>query len=262
MRTVKLEIKDKVAVITLNRPESLNALSLELVKELHQAIDQGVKSQARAFVITGSGRAFCSGGDLNQMREMWTREGKIETFLEEPLRLLHDLILLIRKTPIPFVAAVNGLSVGAGTNLALACDIVIASSDAVFNEAFIKIGLTPDCGGSFFLPRVVGEKRAAELFMLGESINAQRAVEIGMINRVVGRDILIKEALEMARKLAEMPTASIGRIKELLNASFSNTLEEQLKLEHQMQMESGRGEDFCEGVIAFFEKRLPRFEGK
>jgi 2-(1,2-epoxy-1,2-dihydrophenyl)acetyl-CoA isomerase len=163
---------------------------------------------------------------------------------------------------VPFVAAVNGISAGAGTNIALACDIVIASTQAAFNEAFIKIGLSPDCGGSFFLPRSVGEKRAAELFMLGETISAQKALEIGLINRLCSPENLMQEALEIAKKLAEMPTASIARIKKLLNESFSNSLREQLQLEHDLQLESGRGEDFKEGVRAFFEKRKPNFIGR
>ncbi|MCS6873475.1 MAG: enoyl-CoA hydratase-related protein [Pyrinomonadaceae bacterium] len=262
MKTVELELKGKIAVIKLNRPESLNALSSELIGELHEAISEAISKSVRAIILTGSGRAFCSGGDLREMKAMWEREGRIEAFLEEPLRLLRDLILLIRRTPLPFVAAVNGISAGGGTNLALACDIVIASEDAVFNEAFVKIGLTPDCGGSFFLPRLVGEKRAAELFMLGESVTAQKAFEIGMINRVVKTENLMNEALKLAEKLTQMPTASIGRIKALLNASFANTLEEQIEMENEMQIESGRSADFREGVMAFFEKRLPKFEGR
>jgi 2-(1,2-epoxy-1,2-dihydrophenyl)acetyl-CoA isomerase len=181
--------------------------------------------------------------------------------LEEPLKALHDLIRLIRETPIPFVAAVQGVCAGAGTNVALACDIVFASENASFNEAFIRIGLSPDCGGSFFLPRAVGEKLAAELFMTGGTIDATRAEQIGMINRIVSAENLMKETLQMAKRLALAPTASIGRIKQMLNATFSNDLPQQLALEHKLQIESGKSNDFKEGVQAFFEKRQPNFTG-
>jgi 2-(1,2-epoxy-1,2-dihydrophenyl)acetyl-CoA isomerase len=212
--------------------------------------------------LTGSGRAFCSGGDLREMKAMGDREGNIEAFLDSPLKALHDVILLIRETPMPFVAAVNGVCAGAGTNFALACDLVLAADDATFNEAFVRIGLSPDCGGTFFLPRAIGEKLAAEMFMTGETVSAERAARFGMINRVVPADNLMTEALLTAHKLAAGPTASIGRIKRMLNASFSNDLAAQLELEHQCQLESGRGDDFREGVTAFFEKRQPGFRGR
>jgi len=259
--TVKYELNESAAIITLNRPEALNALSLQLTKDLRFAIEQAVADKARAVVLTGEGRAFCSGGDLREMQAMWQRIGRVEAFLEEPLKALHDVILLIRKTPIPFIAAVQGVCAGAGTNFALACDIVFAASTATFNEAFVRIGLSPDCGGSFFLPRAVGEKLAAELFMTGETLSAERALQIGMINRVVEAENLIGETLLMAKKLSLAPTGSIGRIKQMLNASFSNDLQQQLNLEHELQIESGKSNDFKEGVQAFFEKRHPNFTG-
>ena len=259
--TIKYELQETVAIITFNRPEALNALSLQLTKDLFSAVKQAIEDKARAVVLTGAGRAFCSGGDLREMQSMWQKEGRIEAFLEEPLKALHDVILLIRETPVPFVAAVQGVCAGAGTNFALACDIVFAAQNATFNEAFVRIGLSPDCGGSFFLPRAIGEKLAAELFMTGETVDATRAAQFGMINRVVPADNLMTEALLMARKLALAPTASIGRIKQMLNASFSNNLSEQLDLEHRLQIESGKGSDFKEGVQAFFEKRAPNFKG-
>jgi len=261
METIKYELQENVAVITFNRPEALNALSLALTKDLLTAVNKAIEDKARAVVLTGEGRAFCSGGDLREMQQMWQREGRIEAFLEEPLKALHDVILLIRETPIPFVAAVQGVCAGAGTNFALACDIVYAAENATFNEAFVRIGLSPDCGGSFFLPRAVGEKLAAELFMTGDSIPAARAAEIGMINRAVAAESLMEEALKMAQRLALAPTASVGRIKQMLNASFSNNLADQLDLEHRLQIESGKGNDFKEGVQAFFEKRSPNFTG-
>ena len=259
--TVQFEMRDTVAIITMNRPEALNALSLQLTQDLNAAIGQAIDEHARAVVLTGAGRAFCSGGDLREMQAMWQKEDRIEAFLEEPLKALHDLVLLIRETPVPFVAAVNGICAGAGTNFALACDIVFAADDAIFNEAFVKIGLSPDCGGSFFLPRAIGEKLAAELFMTGESVSAERAAHFGMINRVVLAEDLMVEAMMMAKKLAAKPTGAIGRIKQMMNAAFSNDLQTQLSLEHQLQIESGKSNDFKEGVTAFFEKRQPNFTG-
>lgn len=259
--TVKYERDETVAVITFNRPEALNALSLQLTKDLRAAIEQAIADKARSIVLTGEGRAFCSGGDLREMQSMWKKEGRIEAFLEEPLAELHRVILLIRETPIPFVAAVQGICAGAGTNFALACDIVLAAENATFNEAFVRIGLSPDCGGSFFLPRAVGEKLAAELFMTGDALDATHAASIGMINRVVAPENLMSEAMNLAKKLALAPTGSIGRTKRMLNASFSNDLQAQLDLEHQMQIESGKSNDFKEGVQAFFEKRQPNFTG-
>lgn len=259
--TVKYELQESAAIITFNRPDALNALSLQLTKDLRSAIEKAVGDKTRAVVLTGEGRAFCSGGDLREMRQMWEKEGKIEAFMEEPLKALHDCILLIRETPIPFLAAVQGVCAGAGTNFALACDIVFAAENASFNEAFVRIGLSPDCGGTFFLPRAIGEKLAAEIFMTGETISAERAAQFGMINRVVPADNLMTETLLMAQRLALAPTASIGRIKKMLNASFSNNLAEQLDLEHKLQIESGKANDFKEGVQAFFEKRQPNFTG-
>lgn len=259
--TIKYELTENVATISFNRPEALNALSLQLTKDLFSAVKKAIEDNARAVILTGAGRAFCSGGDLREMQMMWQKEGRIEAFMEEPLKALHDVILLIRETPIPFLAAVQGVCAGAGTNFALACDIIFAAENASFNQAFVRIGLSPDCGGSFFLPRAVGEKLAAEIFMSGETISAERALQIGMINRVVSGENLMSESLTTARKLALAPTASIGRIKQMLNATFSNNLAQQLDLEHKLQIESGKGNDFKEGVQAFFEKRAPNFTG-
>lgn len=255
--TVHYNLAESVATITFNRPESLNSLSLQLTKDLSSAIEKAVADKARAVVLTGAGRAFSSGGDLIGMIEMQ----KKGVMLIEPLRLMHKAITQIRETPIPFVAAVNGVCAGAGTNFALACDVVFADENAIFNEAFIKIGLSPDCGGSFFLPRVVGEKIAAELMMTGDSIDAKRALQIGMINRVVSPENLMEEATKFAAKLAKQPTAVIGRIKKMMNSTFSNNLHAQLDLEEACQIESAGSNNFREGVTAFFEKRKANFTG-
>ena len=262
LETVLYSLDNRVATIQMNRPDALNALSLQLAKDLAAGIRQAIADDVRAVILTGSGRAFCSGGDLREMKAMGEEHGSIEAFLDAPLKALHEVIRSIRETPIPFIAAVNGVCAGAGTNFALACDLVLAAEEASFNEAFVRIGLSPDCGGTFFLPRAVGEKLAAEMLMTGMTVSAQRAAEIGMINRVVPATELMNEAGKLAASLATGPTGSIGRIKRMLNATFSNDLTAQLSLESDCQIESGRSSDFQEGVTAFFEKRPPKFSGK
>ncbi len=259
--TIQIEMKGAVGVITLNRPESLNALTSKVGGEFKSAVGRVGEQGARAIVLTGAGRAFCAGGDLREMQLIATREGKVEAFFDEPLRLLNECILLIRRTPLPFIAAVNGAASGGGCNLALACDLVIAGEGARFNQAFIKVGLSPDCGGTFILPRLIGWKRATELMMTGEVVGAGRALEMGMINAVVPDTDLMVQALAMADKLAHAPTAAIGRIKELLEASATNDYGGQLELERRAQIQSGLTKDFREGVAAFIEKRPPKFVG-
>src|SRR5258706_14256738 len=172
--TVTYAFNDSVATVTMNRPDALNALSLQLTHDLGAAFRQAIADNARAIILTGNGRAFCAGGDLREMKSMWEREGRIEAFLEAPLGALHDVIRLIRETPIPFVASVNGVCAGAGVNFALACDIVIAADDASFREAFVRIGLSPDCDGNFMMPRAVHGKCPAETFSHGDTHSAHR----------------------------------------------------------------------------------------
>lgn len=241
--TIQLEIQGAVAVITLNRPESLNALTTEVGRDFQAAVRELRQGGARAVVITGAGRAFCAGGDLRQMRSIAERDGRVDAFFDEPLRLLNDCILLIRQTPLPFIAAVNGAASGGGCNFALACDLVIAGESAKFNQAFIKIGLSPDCGGTFILPRLVGWKRATQLMMTGEVTNASDALSMGMINAVVADDQLMAQAMAMADKLAAAPTEAIGRIKELLEAGATNDYAAQLELERKAQIKSGQTKD-------------------
>ena len=258
---IQIEMREAVGLITLNRPASLNALTTEVGQEFQAAVAEARSNGARAIVLTGAGRAFCAGGDLREMQKMAEREGKVEAFFDEPLRLLNECILLIRSLPVPFVAAVNGAASGGGCNLALACDLVIAGEGAKFNQAFVKIGLVPDCGGTFILPRLVGWRRATELMMTGEVVTAARALEMGMINAVVPDEELLPRAMAMAERLANAPTAAIGRIKELLEASALNDYAAQLELERKVQIKSGLTKDFREGVAAFIEKRPPKFVG-
>src|SRR3569623_343144 len=211
--TVDYRLDGAVATVTMNRPDALNALSMQLTRDLTAAFEQVRADGARAVVFTGNGRAFCSGGDLREMKSMWETEGRLESLLEAPLGALHGVSRAMRELPVPIIAAVNGVCAGAGVNFALACDVVFAAEDATFREAFVRIGLTPDCGGTFFLPRAVGEKIATELFMTGDAVTAERAAQIGMINRVVPAVDLLPEANAFAAKLAAGPTASLARIK-------------------------------------------------
>lgn len=259
--TIQLEMRGAVCVLTLNRPDRLNALNVQVAIDFKAAITEALDRGARAIVLTGAGRAFCAGGDLREMQEIAKQHGRVEAFFDEPLKLLNEAILLIRKTPVPFIAAVNGVASGGGCNLALACDLVVAAESARFNQAFIKIGLTPDCGATFILPRLVGWKRATELLFTGDLIGAQAAAEMGMINAVSPDDELMSRVMAMAEKLAQAPTAAIAQIKMLLEASAVNDYGGQLDLERKTQIDSGKTKDFVEGVSAFLEKRPPRFVG-
>ncbi|HEX8652406.1 MAG TPA: enoyl-CoA hydratase-related protein [Pyrinomonadaceae bacterium] len=260
-KTIQFEMQASVGVMTLNRPASLNALTAAVGEELLRALKEAREQGARAIILTGAGRAFCAGGDLREMQKVAEENGRVEAFFDEPLRLLNECIMQIRRSPVPVIAAVNGVASGGGCNLALACDLVLAAESARFNQAFVRVGLTPDCGGTHILPRLIGSRRATELLMTGEIIEARRAAEIGMINSVVADDELMTEAYRLAARLANAPTMALGRIKELLEASATNELSEQLELERKMQLKSGQTEDFKEGVAAFIEKRPPKFKG-
>ncbi|HEU4793980.1 MAG TPA: enoyl-CoA hydratase-related protein [Pyrinomonadaceae bacterium] len=259
--TIQLEMQGSICLLTLNRPDRLNALTVQVAKEFNAAVSEALAQGARVIVLTGAGRAFCAGGDLREMQEIASREGRVEAFFDEPLRILNESILLIRQTPVPFIAAVNGVASGGGCNLALACDLVIATESAKFNQAFIKIGLVPDCGGTFMLPRLIGLKRATELMFTGDLITATQAAEMGMINSVAADGELMRQVMAMAEKLAQAPTAAIGQIKKLLEASAVNDYGSQLDHERRAQIESGKTKDFTEGVSSFLEKRPPRFVG-
>lgn len=254
------EIDSGVMKITLNRPDVLNSFTLVMSQELRKALEaaRGDKS-VRAVLITGAGRGFCAGQDLTDVPP--AVEGRLD--LSATVRQTYNpLITLIRKLEKPIVCAVNGVAAGAGANIAIACDIVIASESASFIQSFSKIGLIPDSGGTFFLPRTIGLPMATALMMLGEKITAQRAAELGMIYKVVPAEALEAEASKIARQLADMPTKGLGFTKRALNASLGNNLQAQLDIEEELQGEAGRTADFIEGVAAFNEKRKPTFRGE
>ncbi len=258
--SILFEPKDGVARITLNRPEVLNsfdkAMSARMLEVLAQAAeDPGL----RAVYLTGAGRAFCAGQDL---AEAVAREGRgVIDFAEHLRRTYNPIVRAIRAMPKPVVCGVNGAAAGAGANIALACDLVIASADAKFIQAFINIGLVPDSGGTFFLPRLVGTAQAAALMMLGQTVGAAEAKELGLIYKVVPAGTLEEGGFGLARQLAGQPTAALALIKQLLQASLHNTLEQQLELEAETQALAAKTNDYTEGVRAFLEKRKPCFTG-
>lgn len=247
--------------IKLNRPDKLNsfnrAMSLELIEALKQAaLDPAV----RAVILTGEGRGFCAGQDL---ADALPKDKSVALNLGEIVRDCYNpAINLIRSTEKPFIAAVNGVAAGAGANLAFACDFVVAATDASFIQSFSKVGLIPDSGGTFMLPRLVGMARATALTMLGEKLSAQRALEIGLIYAVAEPAQLQSQAAALAGQLAQLPTRGLGLTKRAFNASLSNTLQEQLAMEESLQREAGYTADFKEGVSAFLEKRPPNFLGR
>jgi 2-(1,2-epoxy-1,2-dihydrophenyl)acetyl-CoA isomerase len=251
-----------VLTITLNRPDKLNAMtgvmSDELVDVFASARDD---DEVRALVVTGAGRGFCAGQDLTEFEEAY-RSGERPDIREHLTRSYHKLIPLVVETPKPVIAAVNGVAAGAGVSLAAACDIRIAGEDARFTQAFVKIGLVPDSGGTWLLPRIVGFARAMELSITGEVIDASAALEIGLVNRVVAGDVLEEEVSELAARLAAMPTAAIAETKALLRGALGLGLEEALAAEADAQARMGQTDDHLEGVMAFAEKREPRFEGR
>lgn len=257
---IKFQAKDSIARITLNRPEVLNSFNREMAQEVQKALES-VKSDdtIRAVLLTGEGRAFCAGQDLS---EVSPAERDTPPDIGEIVRESYNpIIRAIRNLEKPVIAAVNGTAAGAGANIALACDIVIASDKTVFIQSFCHVGLIPDSGGTFFLPRLVGFSRASAMAMLGEKIDAQTALEYGMIYKMVGSENLMDEALKLAERLAAMPTKGLGLIKNAFNKSFTNDLDAQLDYEEELQRQAGRTYDYSEGVKAFLEKRKPQFRG-
>jgi 2-(1,2-epoxy-1,2-dihydrophenyl)acetyl-CoA isomerase len=250
-----------VAVITLNRPGRMNAFIPEMHAALAQVLDEaGSDASCRAIVLTGAGRGFCAGQDLNARK--WADDGSPPDLGESLDMHYNPLVRRIRTIDKPVICAVNGVAAGAGANIALACDIVIASREASFVQAFCKIGLIPDSGGTWILSRLVGEARAKALTMTGTPVPAEQAVEWGMIWKAVDAADLMDEALALAAGLAAAPTFGLGLTKRAIHEAARNTLDTQLNLERDLQRRAGRSPDYREGVMAFREKRLPRFTGR
>ena len=245
--------------VTLNRPEVLNSCNRPMVAELREVFASAQDDGIRAVLVTGAGRAFCAGQDL---AEAVPPDGQAAPDIGDIVAGYNGLIRAIRTLEKPVVCAVNGVAAGAGANIALACDLVLAADNASFIQAFSKIGLVPDNGGTFFLPRLVGMARATSMAMLGEKISAEQAVQFGMIYRVVPAAELASTSRDLARDLATQPTRGLGLIKRALNASQTNDLDRQLDLEEELQREAGRTADYLEGVRAFQQKRKPSFVGR
>lgn len=247
-----------VCEIKFNRPEVFNSFNKSMALALQKALDECEKNdEVRAIVITGEGKAFCAGQDLAEATE--PNGPELKTIVRDHYNPIIERIRNIEK---PIIAAVNGVAAGAGANIALACDITIAKKSASFIQAFSKIGLIPDSGGTFFLPRIIGSQKALALMMTGDKVSAEEADKMNMIYKAVDDELFENEVSSFAQKLSKMPTKGLGLTKKAVNQSFSNTLTEQLNVEEILQTEAGKTYDFNEGVSAFIEKRKPEFKGK
>src|SRR3954453_10772232 len=259
--TVIWDVEGGVGRITLNRPETLNAWNKQFATDLLQVIKEAQSDSVRALLITGAGRAFSSGADLKEGGAGDIAEEGLPDVPHRLIGLYHPILLGLRELPKPVVAAVNGPAVGIGASLAFACDLIVASSSAYFNLAFVNIGLMPDGGSTAFVPAAVGKARAFQMALLGERIPAQQALDWGLINRVVEPESLPKESLDLAQQLAAGPTRSYAGTKRALNQMLYGNLESQLELEADIQHELFRTNDVTEGVSAFVQKRQPSFTG-
>jgi len=259
--TISYEVADGVATITLNRPDKLNSFTVQMHGELADAL-KTVKKDAsvRCLLLTGAGRGFCAGQDLGDRAVSSSDEAP--NLGESLEKRYNPLIRTIQGLEMPVICAVNGVAAGAGANLAFACDIVLAAKSASFIQAFCKIGLVPDSGGTWTLPRLVGHARATALMMLGDKVPAEQAEAWGMIYKTVDDDALMAESQALAANLATQPTKGLALIKRALRATWTNTLDQQLDLERDLQTLAGQTQDYQEGVKAFMEKRKPQFTGE
>ena len=258
---VKTELIGSVFKITLNRPDKFNSFNSTMASQLQAALDTAATDKTiRAVYLTGEGKAFCAGQDLSDLS---ANTSAIADSVERAVREQYNpIVLKLRELEKPVVCAVNGVAAGAGASLALACDVVIAATSVAFVQAFSKIGLVPDCGGTYFLPRLVGMGKASALMMLGEKISATDAEKMGMIYKTVQDDQLFEFAMATAITLSELPTAGLGLTKRLLNQSMDNSLAQQLESEAVIQAQAALTTDFGEGVAAFLSKRKPVFKGE
>ncbi len=257
--SIELKIENKIAYITLNRPDVFNSFNREMAFLLQDTLDAcEINEDVRAIVLTGNGKAFCAGQDLKEVTSPDLNPG-FKKILEEHY---NPIVTRIRNIKKPIIAAVNGVAAGAGANIALACDVVVAHEKVSFIQAFSKIGLIPDSAGTFFLPRLIGFQKASALAMLGDKVSAEEAERMGMIYKVIPMETFQEEVQKLALKMANMPTKALGMIKELFNQSMTNNLDAQLAMESKYQIEAAQSEDYEEGVAAFIEKRKPEFKGK
>ena len=258
MSHIEINIEDQVCIIKLNRPKVFNSFNKEMAFELQEILDNCEKNPGvRSILLTAEGKAFCAGQDL---QELTAPDGpKLSDIVREHY---NPIIKRIRSIEKPIVCAVNGVAAGAGANIALACDITIAGESVAFIQAFSKIGLIPDSGGTFFLPRSIGMQKATALMMLADKVMAADAEKMGMIYKVCADESLMEESLKVAKKLATLPTIGLGLTKRALNNSITNNLTAQLALEDELQTAAGKTYDYNEGVAAFLEKRKPKFKGE
>jgi 2-(1,2-epoxy-1,2-dihydrophenyl)acetyl-CoA isomerase len=256
--SLRSKIESGVLTLTLNRPTLFNSFNKEMAIALQTALKEAsLNDEVRAIVITGEGKAFCAGQDLSEAMAL---DGpSLQSIVRDHYNPIIELIRTIEK---PIIAAVNGVAAGAGANIALACDITFAKESANFIQAFSKIGLIPDSGGTFFLPRIIGMQKATALMMTGDKVSAKQAEAMNLIYKAVADDSFEEEVSVFAIQLAKMPTKGLGLTKKALNASFTNDLSAQLALEEELQTKAGKTADFKEGVTAFLEKRAPIFNGK
>ncbi len=256
--TILFSQEGAVATVALNRPEAMNAINLKMGEELVDCMERCVENPSvRAVILTGRGRAFFAGADLRQVKD---NLGDAPNFLKQLIRYLHPAVSAIRSMPKPVICAVNGVAAGAGFSLALTCDIVIAAESSRFTMAYVNIGLNPDGSSTFFLPRLVGLQRASYLFLTGDLVDARKGMELGFVNQVVKDEELMSVTNTLATKLAAGPTLAMGRAKELINRSLTESLETQMEHENRAIAASAATEDFKEGVSAFLEKRQPDYK--